>query len=81
MAADLGLDLPSDFEPTIGDELRYTEICRLIDNAPPDELRKVAKDLARHSICIQQGALRFLARKAAAGEVIRFRFGENNELA
>ncbi|WP_338442284.1 hypothetical protein VZG28_04765 [Synechococcus elongatus IITB4] len=75
MAAKDQLDIPSEFEPSIGDELRYTEMCRLIDKAPLEELRKVAKDLARHSLCIQEGAIRYLARKAAAGEVIRFRLG------
>ena len=70
------LDRPDPFEPSVNDELTYRMACDLIDKASPDQLRTIAKDFARQALCTQRGAMRWMARKAAAGEVIRYQLGE-----
>ncbi|WP_126146963.1 hypothetical protein [Synechococcus elongatus] len=71
----LDQDRPAPFEHSINDEMEYTAICQKIDRAHPEDIRTLAKELARYAFCVQRGAIRELARKAAAGETVKFKFG------
>lgn len=68
-------DLPAMFTPSINDELHYANACHQIDKAGLEELRELSKTLARLALCTQKAAMRELAKKAAAGEAVRWKYG------
>lgn len=55
----------SGFEPTVGEQLRLREAWQAIDQAEPEQLRALCRQLAQQVLVIQPAAMRWLAREAA----------------
>jgi len=52
-------------EPTVGEQLRLAEFNHKLDKLDGDELREIAKILAKQALVVQPSAIRFLAHEAA----------------
>ena len=54
------------FEPTVGEQLRLREAWQAIDQASPEQLRHLCRQLSQQVLVTQPAAMRWLAREAAA---------------
>jgi ABC-type Zn uptake system ZnuABC Zn-binding protein ZnuA len=52
-------------EPTVGEQLRLAEFNHKLDKLDGEELREIAKILAKQALVVQPSAIRFLAHEAA----------------
>lgn len=52
-------------EPTVGEQLRLAEALQLIERAGANDLRQIARLLARQALVVQPAAIRYLSREAA----------------
>lgn len=56
----------SGLEATVGDHVRLGQFINALDRASEEQLRDIAKTLARQVFLVHPAAMRYLAREAAA---------------
>lgn len=66
----MGIDHPevdnqNPLEPTVGEQLRFTEFSKQLEKLDREELLEIARLLAKQALVMQPSAIRFLAREAA----------------
>ena len=70
VAGGKGIDHPevdnqNPLEPTVGEQLRFTEFSKQIEKLDREELLEIARMLAKQALVMQPSAIRYLAREAA----------------